>query len=339
MSEFQWAIAELLERARTLNAARQYPELLQLLQGQPFDDLFEEPELALLYADVLRRVGQADRSVEISERLEPFCMRRGNDRLYRGRLNVLGMARFDLGHLEQAELAWNELAAKSQLAEDEEFAARANNNLGVLLTLSDRSDEALATYARAVAAYQRLGYRRGLAQTFHNLGITYRELDFLDDADEHFRRAGEYARLDESEDEIARVEQERAIVFYLAGDASMARTSAMRALERYERLEDPTGMGEVERTLALFHLGDGALDEAVASLERALELARNSKAALLEAETLAGLSYAYRRKPEEERAAGLEREARERFSALGADAWGDKEFRRLERLVRGVSET
>ena len=323
---------ELLERARGLNRERRYPDLVALLESRPREDLFDEPELGLLYADVLRRVGRSVDTVVVCAELMPFSRRRGNDRLSRGRLNILGMAQFDQGQVNEAESTWQELYHDARGASDEEFSAKAIHNIGVVLTLTDRMEEALSAYSRALAAYQRLGHRRGLAQTHHNLGISYRELGFLPESDDNFRRALDFARADESEDEIARIEQERALTYLLAGDAKMARHSADSALASYVRLEDPAGQGESWRTVGLIDLALGNLGESLRSMELALDLARSSRAALLEAEIHVALSCLHLARGHDAEADRSSAEAREGFKSLGAEAWGAKSFRLVERL-------
>ncbi len=312
----------LLERARALNAARSYPELADALDGLDPEDLVAEPELAFLSADVSRRVGRGERSLELLGLLETVCRKRGNDRLNRNRLNLEGVVRFERGDVDAAERAWIELLEACTMAGDAEFDARANNNLGVICTLHTRIEDALTYYTRAVASYQRLGYRRGLAQSHHNLAITFRELGFPHEADAHFQKAADLARADGSEDELARVEQERSMLLLQLGDPALARVSASRALERYESLDDPAGRGETRRVLGLVALSEGELDLARGELDDALELARGCHATLLEAEVLEALAVLDQRSGRASRAESRRREATALFATIGAESWG-----------------
>jgi len=47
----------------------------------------------------------------------------------------------------------------------------------------------MALYNLAVSAHQRLGNRRGLAECYHNMAITYRDLGRLEEADELEQRS------------------------------------------------------------------------------------------------------------------------------------------------------
>lgn len=299
------------------------------------EELLGEPELAFLFADVSRRVGTGETSVRIVGLLGPVCRRRGNDRLNRKRSNLEGILHFDRGRYSEAEESWLRLLADANAAADEEFAARATNNLGILCTLGGRLEEALAHYGRAIASYQRLGYRRGLAQAHQNLAITYRELGYFTEAERHFREAGGWARLDGSADEQARAEQERALLHLLAGDPKLALATALVARDRYQRLNDPGGQAEVKRILGLVALGEGDPAGARLHLEEAMTWAREHDSALLEAECMEALAAVADRELEGDSAAGMRATAAARFNALGAGPWGERVRARVREIAQG----
>lgn len=328
------AAAALLREARALDEARAYPDLAALLDRWSRDALESEPELLFLRADVARRVGRPDDALAdlevLERRLAPF----GNVALERKRLNLLGSLRFEGGRIDEARDLWLTQLDAATGAGDDEFAARACNNLGVVATLVDDLAVALAYYVRATAAYQQVGYERGLGQSHHNLGITYREMGFLNEADAHFRTADRLARGTGSDDEVARVAQERALLLYLLGDPVLARLTADDALRRYAGLEDPAGIAEVTRVLGLVALGEGELTRARDYFDRALSQALEISAPLLEAEVRAARGVL-----------GADDEgdlarARELFAALGAPAWGRRAIDRARALAaRGGRST
>lgn len=322
----------LLQEARDLNARGDYPSLRARLDSVPLSDLEAEPELAYLAAEVRRRTGETEEAAAWLERLVAVAGRRGNDRLNRRRLNLLGVLRFDRGQVAEAEEAWLELLDAATRAGDEEFVARACNNLGVVHTLNLQQEEALAAYARATAAYQRLGYRRGLAQSHHNLGISYREMGMLDKAQGHFHEAAAHARADGRGDEVARVEQERALLHLLHGDPALARATASWARDRYRGLEDRVGVAEAERVLGLALLAEGDLAGAQQVLEEAGLLAREAGAALLEAEVLEALAGVAQGRGDRAEVRRLRQQATRRFKEMGAMPWGRRARLRVEAI-------
>jgi tetratricopeptide (TPR) repeat protein len=333
MNAVSRSASDLLREARELDARGEYPSLRALLDSVPDALLETEPELAYLGAEVRRRTGETGAAAEWLGRLAAVGARRGNDRLNRRRLNLLGVLHFDRGEVVEAEEAWLELLDASTRAGDEEFVARSCNNLGVVHTLNLHEEEALAAYARATAAYQRLGYRRGLAQSHHNLGIIYREMGLLDRAQGHFHEAAAHARADGRSDEVARVEQERALLHLLQADPALARATAIRARERYRSLGDRVGVAETERVVGLALLVQGAVDDARTALEASAEVARDTGAALLEAEVLEALAGVALRQGDRREARRLRIRATLRFRSIGALAWGRRARYRVEAIV------
>ncbi|HEX7241765.1 MAG TPA: tetratricopeptide repeat protein [Longimicrobiaceae bacterium] len=272
-----------LEEVRALAARREWQRIVERVSALP-DGGEGEPEVAFHHADALRRVGRTGEALAISERLETPVRQRGDRRLLVNLVNLVGICLFELGRSAAAEERFGELLELAGEAGDEEFAGRACNNLGMLANVRGDRDRALAWYARAVASYQRLGYTRGLAQTHHNLGISYRDLGFDREADAHYLRAMELAASAESEDVVALAETERAVLRARGGDGALARTLALRARGRFEQIGDPLGRAEATRVLALAARADGRDDEAAAHLEEAFEAAGAASDPLLRAE-------------------------------------------------------
>jgi tetratricopeptide (TPR) repeat protein len=273
-----------LEVARTMYRQREWGALAERLRPLGEETLTADPELGFLFADAARRLGETETSRRVAERVEPAAMRTGDRRLAVNVVNLRGMALTDGGRLEEAEDAFARLLELASDWQDEEFAARASNNLGVLANMRGRRDAALTCYARALAAYQRLGYVRGLAQTHHNLGISYRDLAFDADADAHFARAIELGDAAGAEDVIAGAELERALLRSRAGDGPLAESMARRALDRYQRLGDPLGEGDAMRGVAAALRASGRDAEAGDLLDAALVLAESHEDPLLLAE-------------------------------------------------------
>jgi tetratricopeptide (TPR) repeat protein len=324
-----------LRRARELYNARDYAGVRAAYAHAPDAELLREPELAFVVADSLRRVGEAERALRLAQALDPVCRRRGNDRLGRDRWNLEGMLRFEQGDVAGASAAWQALHASAAEAGDDEFAARATQNLGVVQTLAGRMEDALASHSRALASYTRLGYRRGLAQAHHNLGIIYRELEFADEAERHFERAARYARADRSTDELARIGHERALIALQRGELEVAEAMAMRSHERFVALADPAEQGEALRVLGFVALRAGRHELARARLEQALSLATAARRTLLAGEVLEALAALARVDGAGAEAEGLSERADAAFQAMRAEPWGRLVRRRVAELVKG----
>ena len=324
--------ATLVERVRSLYEARQYEQLLAEVDTPGGTDFLAEPELGFQVADALWRVGRVIDCLQLTGALLAQVGAQGNSRLRRNLLNLLGVVQFEAGELAAAESTWLELLCRASQAQDDNFAARANNNLGIVYTLRGQAYEAVASYERALTAYRQLGYRRGLAQSHHNLAIAYRELGACKDADHHFQEAIGYARADSSEDEIARSEQERAVLLLQRGDVELAEATARTALRRFETLSHPPGIGDAHRVLAMIALGAGDPARAIQLLEPALRIAGATPLPLLEAECLEVLAAVLARTGHGQQASQVQSRADALFVELRAEAWG----RRLRSVLEEV---
>jgi tetratricopeptide (TPR) repeat protein len=306
-----------LERARDLYARHQWQELKALLEVLSREELRADPQLGYWLADALRRLGRQKEALDLLEDIAPAIKRSGIPRLSLSRLNLLGMLLFETGDIPGAEAAWRDLLSEASSENDDDHIARANNNLGIIYTLHARTTEAIAAYERAITSYRQLGLTRQIAQSHQNLGITYRDLRHYDEADRHFLSAIRYATDAGSEDEIARAEQERSLLIYIARkDARMARATIARAVSRFATLGDPVGHADSLRVLAMVELGEGEKQKAIGYAEQALATARDAHHALLEAEVMEVLAAAG--VAADQMRAGAE----EKFTSVGASEWG-----------------
>ncbi len=324
-----------LDEARALWTARDWRTLAARGASLPDGALLAEPELAFRFADASLRLGDAPRALAVAQAVEPEVARGGDRRLRLEIVNHLGVALFESGRADDAGARWEELLELADAWDDEEFAARACNNLGVVANVRGRRDLALTYYERALASYQRLGYTRGLAQTQHNLGISYRDLGFADEADAHFLRAIEMAEAAGSEDVVALAETERAMLRARAGDGALAATMGRRARERFRRIGDPTGEAQAIRVLAAAARGTGEEDSAGALLDEALGIARAHADALLHAEVERDRGELFRDRGDGASAVASFREAAERFRGIGAVAESDEVERMASELGSG----
>jgi tetratricopeptide (TPR) repeat protein len=272
------------DEARALRLAAEW-RVLSARGGELAEaELLAEGELGFSVAVAWRRLGETERSLALALALRDELGRRGERRLGAEVVNLIGNLRFEQGRLDDAATCFEELLEYAAEWRDDEFAARASNNLGILANVRERRDLALVCYQRAVAAYQRLGTALGLAQTHHNLGISFRDLGFDAEADSHFRRAMELAEGVQAGDVVALAENERALLRTRAGDPSLGARLAEHALERFRALGDPRGEGDALRVLAAAQRAAGDERAAAARLDQALALARTLGNPLLLAE-------------------------------------------------------
>ncbi|HSB53287.1 MAG TPA: tetratricopeptide repeat protein [Gemmatimonadales bacterium] len=270
----------LLATARALRNRGAWAELCAL-DGAGHVEL---PEVTVIRAEADLRTGEFRSAHDRLVGLVPQ-LRAGDDpALCRRAVNMLGAAYFELGDLAPAEEMFGLALELASRASDDLMVARASNNLGMIDNIRGAHDEALARYRLAIPAYQRLGSPAGLAETYHNMAITCRDLEDLEQAERYERRAIEYGREAQNPRLLAMAHVGRAELGLLRGEPAVADAGARLGATEYERIPDPVGVADALRisgsARAMLRDPDGARQ----ALDRAVELAREHGSALIEAE-------------------------------------------------------
>jgi tetratricopeptide (TPR) repeat protein len=214
----------------------------------------------------------------------PAIERAGDRRHLRTALNLRGVAQLELGALNEAERSFASLLELARNDGDELLTARAFNNLGALADMRDRFDEAISFYERAIPTYQRLGQRRGLAESHHNLAISLRRRGQLAKAQDHERQAISYATEADNAmlESLARLGL--AEVALVTHDSVLAEAIARHAAKRFGALGDSLREADALRVLGAACLAQQKLSVARDVVDRARQLATAHGARLLEAE-------------------------------------------------------
>jgi tetratricopeptide (TPR) repeat protein len=323
--------ADLMATARRLAAAGDWGELRRLLTEHEAAARVH-PELATLRAESALRTGRAREAHGWLTELLPSLGRSGDRGALRRAVNQLGVADVELGALDDAERTFGRALELARADGDDLLVARATNNMGAIANIRGQRDEALLLYQLAIPAYQRLGHVSGLAESFHNMAISYRHLGQLERSDEYESRAIGYASECRNAPLLALARLGRAEVSLQAGDAELAEVGAQLAAAEFMAIPDPIREADALRLLGAARVALRKDAEATETLSRALELARAHGSALVEAETL-------RTRAELRAATGDRSGAREdaamaaaTFERLGARALCDEVLRWVEEL-------
>jgi tetratricopeptide (TPR) repeat protein len=312
-----------LAEARELVARREWRVLADRAALLPREALLAEPELGYHCANAWMRTGAADAALELAREIEPRLRHTGDRRLALQATNLLGALLFEAGLAREAEDRFSELLERATDWRDDEFAARASNNLGVLANVRGEREKALTCYQRALASYQRLGYVRGLAQTHYNLGISYRELSFAEEADAHYGRAIGFAEQSGSDDVIGLAESDRGLLCVQTGDPAKGEALARRARDRFAALGDPVRAAEALRVVAAAARALARHEDARRILDEALATARAHSNLLLLAELQRDRGHLLREMGDDDAAREALLDAADAFTRLGATADAD----------------
>lgn len=279
------ASESLLAASRALAATGSWTELVKLLRAR-MAEVRTSPALITLYTEALLRTGSPrDARAWLGEH-EGTVVLSGDRASMRRAANLCGAADVELGALEDAARSFERALELARTDEDDLLVARATNNLAVLANIRGQHEEALGLYAVAVPAYQRLGNPNGLAESYHNIAITFRDMRELEWADEHERRAIEFARQASNNHLVAIALVGRAELSFRRGDAALAEVTALRAARDLAAIPDRSREADALRLCGAARLALGKLREAREVLDSAVSLAEVHGSALIEAECL-----------------------------------------------------
>jgi tetratricopeptide (TPR) repeat protein len=308
---------DLLESARALSGAGAWEQALVPLASLADRDAATTGEVAVLYGEALLRTGRERTARDWLKRVEPSLA--SIDRAaHRQSCNLLGAACFALGELPAAASAWERALDLASQDDDQLLLARASNNLGAIANLRGDHASALGHYRLAIPAYQRVGQARGIAEGYHNLAITCRDMGELEQADEHELQALEYASQGAAPRVAAMARIGRAEVALRRGDARFAELTASLAADELAALGDPLNESDARRLMGAARAAQGRTADALAAFEQALSLAESRSHALNRAEILRDRVEAWAQQGNGAKARDDARAAIALFSSLGA---------------------
>lgn len=287
---------------------------------------------AMLYAEALMRSGDERAALAWLRDVEPKLGAEGDRAAQRRAVNMIGAALLALGEREEAASAFTRALDLATESEDLLVLARATNNLGAIANLQGDHERALWHYRLALPTFQRLGQRRGLASSYHNLAITFRDLGQLDEADEHERSAIDHASEAREPRLLAMGRIGRAEIALRRGDAALAETTARMAREEFAGLGDAQNEADAWRLIGATCSAQRRYEGALEAFGQALDMARARHYALTEAESLRDRLEVWMGMGDVESALEDARDAIAIFERLGAMRERDA----LERRIAGL---
>ena len=246
-------------------------------------------------------------------------------------LNVCGAIALERGGIDQA--AYFFTRAQEEATQDNDMAAvgRCANNLGIIANMQGDYKRAVIAYGRAIAAYKEAKHDRGMAESRHNLAISYREQGQLDQAMEAADAAvGEAVRLGDRQLE-AQALAGRAEIRIVRREPALAIQEAERAVAMHRDLKDVVRETEDLRILAGALHCAGQTADAEVMLREVIERATQHERLLLVAIAQRDLAHLLAGEGDVAAAKQMAETARATFKTLGAGVEIDK----LDVLLEG----
>ena len=284
------------QKFRALLAEGRFKETLERYREIDTEPEGRRPEMQFLAATAATRLGDLVLGTALAEEALGQFRRRGDWDGSMRSLNLLGAIQWERGQTTQAGTCFAEALRLARELKDSLMLARACNNLASVAHLQGRFDEAAGLYRGALLAYQRLGDRRGTAETYHNLGLAYWQSggwneaqDAADDAVRHAEMVGDRSLLALALAGRAEIRVER-------NDVALAERELERAQRLAQEVSDEIVGAEVHRVRGLAALRrknwELALDHAEAARAVALEhdsVQLNAECSWIAARALRGL--------------------------------------------------
>lgn len=260
-------------------------DVLERLGALPASMIEGSTAFALLAAEAHGRLGEYAEAQRWTDLALVVARARGERQAELRALNYRGAIALSRGDVDEAERLFAEAVDLARAVQDHVVEARCLNNLGIIAFFRGHIESALASYHLALAAYQQAGLVRGMAETHHNIGNSW-------------RHRGDHRRALESADQAVRLAMQleddsllglalmgRAETHLLMGDLELAAAELERVAEAYARVHFEALQPELWRLQAAVARARADLPGALRLLERASQFATTQGAA----EMLAGI--------------------------------------------------
>jgi tetratricopeptide (TPR) repeat protein len=218
-------------------------------------------------------------------------------------LNCLGTVAQFRGDLLAAERWYGEAALLAHRLGDRRLSGMIQQNLGIVAETQDRTDEAIAHFRLALAAFEEEADQDGVVWVLNNLGVLYTRESAYGRAEEALERALALALERQDIASLAIVEENRAALFLALGKLDKADAAISRAHGIAEQRRDNTRRAAALRIMGrILRVRDQAAASAITMFERALSLCQLGEDVQLRVEILSDLGDCLRDAGEHTRA-------------------------------------
>src|SRR6266496_2060839 len=173
-AELQGSLAP-LHAAQELADAGHYATLVTYLSERSQDEVEQSPMLALLCGIGHGRLGRLDVGRQWAQIALSRARVVGDRTLELRALNVCGALALEGGGISEATDFFTRAQDEAMQEDDMATLGRCANNLGIIANMEGDYGQAIGAFIRAIAAYEKVRYDRGVAESQHNLAIAYRD--------------------------------------------------------------------------------------------------------------------------------------------------------------------
>ncbi|MBN1878584.1 tetratricopeptide repeat protein [bacterium] len=251
-------------------AGRAYERVLNLADASGDRELHIQSLEEL--GDIYRRKGNFDQAVTFQQKAAQLASNGFSPELEAHALNNLGVISIETGRLEEAETYLHKAIECLQVMWEPLLEGHIYNNLGVIYCIKGQPDAGCMEFQRALFCRDQAKDRNGFAETIHNLGLTFVEMNRLDDAEDYLDRALVIARELGRLQSIGNILLAKSELFLRKRDVVIGRRLAQEAMKSLRQMDDSLGVADAMRLMAEAEFQDGNLKHARHAVLDALKL-------------------------------------------------------------------
>jgi tetratricopeptide (TPR) repeat protein len=232
--------------------------------------------------------------------------------------NVAAAGSFALGDLDGAERGFGAAFGIAVRLGDDLMVARSSNNLGNVAFYLGNHQQAHGFYRLARAGFERVAFDHGVAETWINTGLVWRDLNQMTEALGAANAALEVAERAGSKRIVAQAFSSRGEALAAVGDTLLGRAQVHRGLSLARAENDRLAEAEALRLLCNLERRSGSSDDALRFGREALDTVTWLKHPWATAEVQRDLGELYRELGRPSDAASAFRAAEAAFLQVGA---------------------
>ena len=275
----------LIAELRDIAGQGRHREVLDRLRALPPQVAQGSTAFALLAAEAHGRMGEYPAAQRWTDLALVVARARGERPAELRALNYRGAIALLRGDVDEADRLFAEAVDLARTVQDHLVVARCLNNMGIIAFFRGDIAAALANYNLALAAYQQAGLVRGMAETHHNIGNSWRHRGDHPRALAAAEQAVRLALQLNDDTLLGLAVMGRAETHLLIGDRELASAELARVADTYRRARFEALLPELWRLQAAVARARGDLPEALRLLRAATDAATRQGAA----EMLAGI--------------------------------------------------